>query len=745
MRNFQRSILLGCFVLGVSSVGGAEYINPMTVAPVDGVTLMQDANTTPTAAHDAFIKNGEGHFRWSSSTDWKGDVIINSRIFYIDSGYTTGEGATTVGNPENTIFMTGENMPVIYLDTADTRILGNNLNITGTNYICMIPEGTISFWRGRDVTTTSKLTGNGTVAFQNGGLIYFNNNIQEFTGTFQVDNATLAFDTRNPGFAGTSGAKATFAFHKDTTTKGIIRFEGDSLNVAGKSQTVGGIERAVFQMGDLSSAYTYANITSTAYTIPVLLQVGGKIETGASSTYAGRITDEVGGTDGKGTFALEKVGAGTLTLTNTANTYSGGTILTEGTLVTTADTSYVTALGSGPIYFNGGSLQTNASLAVIRSNLIVQADTTSSFYGTEEFSGRISFLGVDKDHASTLTGSGTLVKKGSGTAYLHNDSSGFTGTLQVDAGKLGLGLSNHVLLGVSSKNATWNLVGGTTYFEHTQTAVEGKVGSSVYQDQLTRNWTDNFHIYSTETSDATARYVYQIGTLKGTSGILEKWDLAADMLVKVGGRNESSEFGGRFNGNFAVEKVGTGTLTLTGSGNRFDGGLFISEGMLQFDGSTASNLIVNAGGTLSGKGTVTGTLRLNEGATLLANLATGRLKVTGISYEDTWKMILTDDGLVDYDPYFVPFLDSSDTNLEMLTESIRSGLVELDLSQLSATSLVFGGFKEGSLYLVDRNYVPEPSTWLLSLLMLVGGTIWIRQKRTSLSFGRRNFMERGRI
>src|SRR5262249_20784441 len=58
------------------------------------------------------------------------------------------------------------------------------------------------------------------------------------------------------------------------------------------------------------------------------------------------------------TGALVKSGTGTLTI-STTNTYSGGTILSNGTLTAGNIGANLYAFGSGPITFNGGTLEFN--------------------------------------------------------------------------------------------------------------------------------------------------------------------------------------------------------------------------------------------------------------------------------------------------------------------------------------------------------------------------------------------------
>ncbi len=80
--------------------------------------------------------------------------------------------------------------------------------------------------------------------------------------------------------------------------------------------------------------------------------------------------------------------------------------------------------------------------------------------------------------------------------------------------------------------------------------------------------------------------------------------------LAVGGNNTSTTFsgviqdGGTSGGSGgSISKVGTGTLILSGT-NTYTGGTNIYEGVLQVDGSIASDTVVKTDGTLAGNGTI---------------------------------------------------------------------------------------------------------------------------------------------
>ena len=131
-----------------------------------------------------------------------------------------------------------------------------------------------------------------------------------------------------------------------------------------------------------------------------------------------------------------------------------------------------------------------------------------------------------------------------------------------------------------------------------------------------------------------------IGSLAGSSGSVlfsSQGGGASTQSLTIGNLNTSTTYGGSISDVDAagsITKVGTGTLTLTGT-NTYTGATRINAGTLQVDGSIASSssVTVNSGGTLSGIGTVdpAATTIMSGGTLAPGNAAnpTGTLTITG--------------------------------------------------------------------------------------------------------------------
>ena len=150
------------------------------------------------------------------------------------------------------------------------------------------------------MTTTSSggITGSGDVVLNatdsQGGTLLLQNANNTYSGTTTVNNLTTLK-------GGTAGA---FSAGSATTVN-----TGGALDLGGFAQTI--------------TSLAGGGVVSTSANSPTTVTLTN--QGSGTSTFSGRITD------GFGTVALTQGGPGTLTLTG-ANTYSGGTTISGGTL-----------------------------------------------------------------------------------------------------------------------------------------------------------------------------------------------------------------------------------------------------------------------------------------------------------------------------------------------------------------------------------------------------------------------------
>ena len=166
--------------------------------------------------------------------------------------------------------------------------------------------------------------------------------------------------------------------------------------------------------------------------------------------------------DGTGTGGIEKVGAGTLTLTG-ANTYKAGTTVSEGTLSIGNDNN----IGTGTNTMAGGTLQLTGATYSKGWTLGVGSNAI-------ETAGNTTLNGV-------LSGTGGFAKTGAGTLTLSGNNT-YSGLTEARGGVLALS-------GAGSISDTLALYGGTTF---------NTGGTNVNLNRLdvrgAANWTGNLNM-----------------------------------------------------------------------------------------------------------------------------------------------------------------------------------------------------------------------------------------------------------
>ncbi|EBC8515214.1 fibronectin-binding autotransporter adhesin ShdA [Salmonella enterica] len=381
----------------------------------------------------------------------------------------------------------------------------------------------------------SKLTkqGDGTLILSNTGNDY---------GDTEIDGGILAAkDAASLGTGNVTIAEsATLALSQGTldnnVTGGgkIVKTGNDELIVTGDNTYSGGttITGGTLTADHADSLGTGAIVNSG------VLQVGeGELENTLS-----------------GSGALVKTGTGELTLSGD-NTYSGGTTITGGTL--TAD--HADSLGTGVIA-NSGVLQVG-----------------------------------EGELENTLSGSGALVKTGTGELTLSGDntySGGTTitgGTLTADhADSLGTGvIANSGVLQVGEGELE-NTLSGSGSLVKTGTGELTLSGDNTYSGDTTITG-----------GTLTADHADSLGT----------GDIDNSGVLQVG----EGELENTLSGTGSLVKTGTGELTLSGD-NTYSGGTTIDDGVL-----IATNVNALGGGDVDN----TGTLKLDaEGEFNLANVTT---------------------------------------------------------------------------------------------------------------------------
>ncbi|MGH0031471.1 MAG: autotransporter outer membrane beta-barrel domain-containing protein [Myxococcota bacterium] len=265
-----------------------------------------------------------------------------------------------------------------------------------------------------------------------------------------------------------------------------------------------------------------------------------------SGTYAGVIS---------GTGSLEKEGNGNLTLSG-ANTYSGGTTVSDGTL-----TGNTTSLQ--------GDITNDATLVFDQA--------------------------VDGTFAGNISGTGSVTKEGAGNLTLGGDNS-YEGGTTVDAGTL-TGSS-------ASIPGNVDLAAGTTLVVDQD--ADGSLGGAISgMGALVKQGTGAVRLggansYEGGTSVDAGTLIVDTGSLPATGGT----QVAAGATLSFD-QGADGAFTGTISGAGDLTKTGSGTLTFSAL-QPYTGTTTVSGGTLELDGAgeVVGATTVESGGTLAGNGTV---------------------------------------------------------------------------------------------------------------------------------------------
>jgi outer membrane autotransporter protein len=302
-----------------------------------------------------------------------------------------------------------------------------------------------------------------------------------------------------------------------------------------------------------------------------LLTVGGN---NLSTTVSGVISD-CGPTGFECSAGSDATGGGLIkigtgTLTlSGANTYTGPTMVNAGTLQAGAVNA-----------FSSASAFTVASGATL--DLAGFDQTVGSLAGAGNVTLGSATLttngdGSDTTFSGTISGSGGLVKVGEGTLTLSGNNS-YTGGTLLNEGTLAVGSSRALGTG------TLTLADGTTL----QAAADGLALANAVR------------LLGDTTVDTQSNTLTLSGPISGAGGL---------------------------------DKIGSGTLTLTGA-STYTGDTNVNEGVLNVSGSLVSAVSVNQGGTLTGTGTIGG-LSVGSGGIVAPGNSIGTLRVAGdVSFDD---------------------------------------------------------------------------------------------------------------
>jgi RHS repeat-associated protein len=589
-----------------SSVAGAVTLTVDTTNyPGTFSGVIEDGSGTMSLA-----KTGAGTLTLAGANTYSGGTTISSGTLRVGSGGssgTLGSGAV-VNNAALEFYRSGTTTVANAISgsgtltqTLGTLVLSGSNTYTGTTTIAPWSWDSATIQVGNGGTTGT--LGSGTVTSSGdyescAQLVYKRSDGVTVSNavTGQV-NVTIA-----SGSTLKAGGSSACGLPNGTSGTGSVTISG-TFDLAGYSPTV----------GNLSGSGTVTSGVSGTATLTV--NCGGY----ESSTFPGLIED------GSGTVALAKTGSNNLYLTG-ANTYSGGTTISSGTL-------YVGSGGSSGT-LGSGAVVNNAALEFYRSGTTTVANAISG--------------------SGTLTQTlGTLVLTGSNT---------YTGTTTIAVGATVRAAGTSGTLGTGQVTCEYDYPyypAGELVFDRSANLTVGSVISGFLRlvqegsGEVTLTGANTYTEGTTVGSGSTLR----VGA-GGTTGALgaagDPYYGSGGVTVEAGGvlafnRSDSATVSHAISGAGSIRQEGSGTLILTGTTSLGDAA--ISDGTLRVEGSvTVTNPLSNQGTLLVvGDGIFTHAGRRIAGGAASVSAGEVFLTSTGLGTETTtFDFEISADGLSYY-------------------------------------------------------------------------------------------------
>ena len=364
-------IISGTGAVQALNTGDALYINVGANA-LTFSSIIQNVGAGATAS--SVVMSGAGTLTLGGVNTYTGNTIINSGIVSIaaDSGLGVGGGIIFNGSGQLT------------LSAATVVAAGRTLTIN---------NGALATFSNNNLAASSiagKITGTGGVIILNPGTtgtsFALSNTGNDFSGPLVIGTgnsgnmtlavASLADSTSANGAIrlGLGATTVTDTFQWSTAATGALVLNNRQIDLAGT--TAGGV---------IDSSNATAGNSVTVNTDLLISGVGAKTltltgtNTGAN-TFAGKIFDGAGSV-----ISLNKSGAGTWILAGNANTYSGATTVTAGTLSImgnmSGSSSAVTISSTGTYKLSGASAQVSTGGVTINATGVLTVDNTTASGG----------------------------------------------------------------------------------------------------------------------------------------------------------------------------------------------------------------------------------------------------------------------------------------------------------------------------------------------------------------------------
>jgi len=617
----------------------------------------------------------------------------------------------TFGTPGSLLTLDGGGNTIFNLAGGGAFNLGNMILQNGS--VAVSGGSSINVGSGQGVLVNTAVTGTGGFIASGSGWLALTNGANSYTGGTTISNGTLQFSSDGSlgaasGGVTLNGGTLQAGAYNIASSRSITLSGGGTFDADAEATTLSGVIGGTGGLNVISSAPTYkgqvtltGNNTYTGGTTIGNLAVvavsadnnlgdpsggltfnGGSLWITANMTTNRSVTlNAAGGTLNLGsqnaTFSGLISGAGgltlesfagpsleTLTLSNSNNSYAGGTTISGfDTVVAISADGDLGAAGAGLTFDSVGRLQTTAGINTSRPITLTGGGMIDVDGQSDTFSGVISGagnLGVYSANGGmlTLTSNNTYTGgtgvAGNATLSISSDQNlgAAAGSIIFDGGTLqttaGISDNRTVFMDLTG---TIDTDGQNDTFSGLITGIQGlTVNSSSGNGLLTLSGANAYLGNTTINSNATlsisnddnlgaasSGLIFNGGTLRTTSGVSSNRTvtLSGNGTIDTFGQNDtlSGVIGGA-GGLNVISSAGNGVLTLSGA-NTYSGGTTVGDGVhgmtLQLgaaNGAGSGFLTVNGLATfnMNGFNQTLGVVTNNGG------IATGAGKLTASSY-----------------------------------------------------------------------------------------------------------------
>ncbi len=527
------------------------------------------------------------------------DIPIGSpfEVFVAQPIFLSGPGTGTVVVDDATVTaylqgsITGPGS-LITQGPGKVIISGNN-SYAGTT---TISSGTLEVDSPGSLPPGNSVTDNGTIAFNLPGTAIVPNNINGSGGIEVMGSGTLILSGTNTYLGATTidhgatlqvNAAASLPASTTIIDNGTLAF--NIPGVATFAQTING-SGGLTQMGTgtliLSGTNGYTG-TTTISSGTLVINAIGALPANSNVVDNGALNINTVGTNTlngliSGTGSVNVINSGTLILTNTQNSYSGGTsIFNNGTIQITSAGQIGNPFSL--LTLNAGTLDIPVGTTSLLLKNPVNLTGVGNF-STDDPLAQITLQG-------NITGGGSLRKQGPGTLILSGNNN-YAGPTTISAGTLQI----NALTAISMTGSIVD--NGLLVFNHAGTAtfsgtISGSGGLTMQGPGTLILSGMNTYLGPTTISNGilqiNAGNSLPAGTVLTDNGVLN---------FNIPG---SFTFNGPISGTGSVSQISNGTLFLSNAGNSYSGGTTVtSNGTIQWtsDGQLGSGLFTFNNGTL---------------------------------------------------------------------------------------------------------------------------------------------------